>query len=51
MSAPTVTVEPTPRGFRVVITSPNGTRTTVGRWTARYQANAHAAHLRTEYQR
>jgi len=47
-ASPTVDVELTPSGFAVVITHPSGTRTTVGRWTARYKANAHAAHLREE---
>jgi hypothetical protein len=40
-----ITIEPTPRGWAVVLTHPNGTRTTVGVHAARYRADRQAAEL------
>lgn len=41
----TVSIEPNPRGWIVVLTHPNGARTVVGYHRARYQAEARAAEL------
>lgn len=44
----TVTVEPTRTGWAVIITNPGRLPARVATFAARYQAEAHAAHLRGE---